>query len=69
MYVYGQMQAFTYGPALKMRALAARLRGHAAETCVSHFRHKFEIAASELDEAAVDAESRAAFRERFKRVV
>ena len=39
--------------------LAARMRGHAAETSVEGFRRKFENAASELEEAAVDLESRA----------
>jgi hypothetical protein len=45
-----------------MRALAARLRAHAAETCVDHFRRKFETAASKLEESATDAESRARAR-------
>ena len=44
--------------ALKLRALAARFRGHAAETGVDYFRRKFESTASELEEAAVDAETR-----------
>lgn len=52
--------------ALKIRALAAQLRAHAAETSIEHFRHKFEITASELEEQAVDVESRARFREKFK---
>ena len=56
------MQPFAHDPALRMRALAAQLRGHAAETTVDHFRRKFERVASELDEAAMDAESRARFR-------
>ena len=51
-----------------MRALAVRLRAHAAETCVDHFRRKFELAASELEEHAMDAESRARFRDRLKLV-
>jgi hypothetical protein len=54
--------------ALKLRTIAARMRTHAAETCVEHFRHKFENVASELEEAAVDADSRARFKERFKLV-
>ena len=45
--------------AIRMRMLAARMRGHAAETSVEGFRRKFENAASELEEAAVDLESRA----------
>ena len=60
------MQKDVPDPVLKMRALAARLRAHAAETSIGHFRHKFEIAASELEEQAVDAESRAKFRETMK---
>ncbi|MBW8708522.1 MAG: hypothetical protein JF627_04535 [Alphaproteobacteria bacterium] len=52
----------TAGPALKMRALAARLRGYAAETSIEHFRRKFQIVASELEEAAMDLESRDRFR-------
>jgi len=63
--VHSGMQAFTHQPALKMCALAARLRGHAAETSINHFRHKFEAVASELEEAAVDAESRARFKARL----
>jgi hypothetical protein len=59
------MQLF-HEPALTMHALAVRFRGHAAETSVKLFRHKFEIVASELEEAAVVAESRAIFRERCK---
>jgi hypothetical protein len=60
------MQTFAHQPALTMRALAARFRGHATETAVKIFRHKFEIMASELEEAAVVAESRAIFWERYK---
>ena len=52
--------------ALKLRALAARFRGHAAETAIEYFRRKFERAASELEEAAVDAETRS--RPELKRV-
>lgn len=44
--------------ALKLRALAARFRAHAAETEIHYFRRKFESAASELEEAAVDAQTR-----------
>ena len=65
--VLNEMHLF-HEPALTMHALAVRFRGHAAETDVKHFRHKFEMAASELDEAAVDAESRAIFRERYRLV-
>ena len=43
---------------LKMRTLAAQLRGHAAETTIELYRRKFEEVASELEEGAVDAESR-----------
>lgn len=41
-----------------MRAMAARMRSYAAKTSVDLFRRKFERAASELEEAAVDVESR-----------
>ena len=44
---------------LKMRTLAAQMRGHAAETTIALYRRKFEEVASELEESAVDAESRA----------
>lgn len=60
------MQKADPDPVLKMRALAAQLRAHAAQTSVAHFRHKFENAASELEEQAVDAESRARLRETMK---
>ena len=46
------MQTVISRPALKMRALAARLRAHAAETSVEMFRRKFEAVAAELEEAA-----------------
>jgi|GEM_PF-5173100 len=49
-----------------MRILVAQLRAHAAETSIGHFRHKFRIAASELEEQAVDTESRVRFRETRK---
>ena len=45
--------------ALKLRSLAARMRAHAAETHIELYRRKFEMVASELEEAALDAESRA----------
>ena len=53
-------------PSLKMRAFVAQLRAHAAEASIENFRHKFEIAASELEEQAVDAESRPRFSETRK---
>jgi len=40
-----------------MRTLAARLRGHAAETSIELYRRKLDSIASELEEAALDAES------------
>jgi hypothetical protein len=43
--------------AMKMRSLAAQLRGHAAETTLELYRRKFEGIASELEEAAVNAEN------------
>ena len=43
-----------------MRTLAAQLRGHAAETSIDLYRRKLEGIASELEEAALDAESRGA---------
>ena len=50
----------TCAAAVKMRSLAAELRGHAAETTLELYRRKFEGIASELEEAALDAESRSA---------
>jgi hypothetical protein len=41
----------------EMRALAAQLRDHAAETALEMFKRKFEKAATELEEAARDSES------------
>jgi len=38
--------------AVKMRALAVRLRKHASETPVEMFRRKFEAVAADLEEAA-----------------
>ena len=46
------MQTVTSQQAVKMRALAAQLRAHAAETSVELFRRKFEAVAAELEEAA-----------------
>ena len=44
--------------AFKMRLLAAQLRGHAAETDLGIYRRKFEGIARDLEEAAINAESR-----------
>ena len=46
------MQTVNSQQAVKMRALAARLRAQATETSVEMFRRKFEAVATELDEAA-----------------
>jgi hypothetical protein len=46
------MQTVTSQQAVKMRALAARLREHACETSVEMFRCKFEAVAADLEEAA-----------------
>jgi len=54
--------------ALKLRALAARFRALAAETDIELFRRKFESTASELEEAALDAETRVWARPDLKRV-
>jgi len=53
--------------ARKLRVIAARFRAHSAETCVQFYRRKFEGVASELEEAALDAESRAWMRLDLKR--
>ena len=45
------MQTVTSQQAVKMRALAARLRAHAVETSVMMFRRKFEAVAADLEEA------------------
>jgi len=50
--VNGSMQA------ARLRALAARLRKDAAETAMPDFRRKMQRTASELEEAAVDIETR-----------
>ena len=47
--------------ALQMRILAARLRGHAAETSLEIFQDKFLATAAELENAALSAENRARF--------
>jgi hypothetical protein len=49
----------THEKVLYMRTLAARLRGHAAETSLEIFQDKFRASAAELEEAALNAESRA----------
>jgi hypothetical protein len=43
----------------ELRSLAAHFRELAAETGIELFRRKFEGAASELEEAALDAQTRA----------
>jgi len=45
--------------AARLRALAARLREDAAETAMPEFRRKMQGTASDLEEAAVDMETRA----------
>jgi hypothetical protein len=52
----------------KLRGLAAQLRGYAAETDLAMYQRKFESVASELEEAAVDGESRAQSRQKTKLV-
>ncbi len=52
----------------KMRALAQRLRGQAAETSIELYRRKLESLASELEEAATEAETRRRFFDAFKLV-
>ncbi|HKU55092.1 MAG TPA: hypothetical protein VJP60_06990 [Rhizomicrobium sp.] len=46
---------------LRMRSLAARLRGHAVETSLEIFQHKFLATAAELENAALNAENRTHF--------
>jgi hypothetical protein len=46
------MQTVISQQAVKMRALAARLRAHAAESSLEIFRRKFEAVAADLEEAA-----------------
>ena len=53
--------------AAELRSLAAQLRGHALETGLKVYQRKFESMAAELEEAALDAESRAAAAEKRKR--
>ena len=50
------------GHVRELRSLAARFRTHAAETNIELFRRKFEGTASELEEAALDAETRVRVR-------
>jgi hypothetical protein len=50
----------------KMRALASRLRAQAQETTVALYRRKLETLASELEEAATEAETREAFFSQIK---
>ncbi|HEU0094827.1 MAG TPA: hypothetical protein VFQ52_00120 [Rhizomicrobium sp.] len=45
----------------KMRVLASRLRAQAQETTVALYRRKLDFLASELEEAATEAETREAF--------
>jgi hypothetical protein len=54
--------------ARKLRVIAARFRAHSAETGVQFYRRKFEGTASELEEAALDVETRAWARPDLKRV-
>lgn len=56
------------GNALELRSIAARFRALAAETSIESFRRKFEDTASELEEAALDAETRAWMRADLKRM-
>jgi len=53
--------------ARKLRVIAAQFRAHSAETCVELYRRKFEGVASELEEAALDAETRGWMRFDLKR--
>jgi hypothetical protein len=50
----------------KMRVLASRLRTQAHETGIGLYQRKLEILASELEEAAQEAESRERFFARHK---
>ena len=54
--------------ALQLRALAARFRAHSAQTGVRLYQRKFEGVASELEEAALDVETRAWARQDLKLV-
>jgi hypothetical protein len=50
----------------KMRALASRLRAQSQETTIGLYQRKLEVLASELEEAALEAESRERFFSRHK---
>lgn len=52
----------------KMRVLASRLRAQARETDIGLYRRKLEILASELEEAAQEAETRERFFARYRLV-
>lgn len=54
--------------ALQLRALAARFRAHSAQTGLHLYQRKFEGAAAELEEAALDAETRYWARQDLKLV-
>jgi hypothetical protein len=56
------------GNALELRSLAAHFRALATETSIEFFRRKFDGTASELEEAALDAETRAQMRADLNRV-
>ena len=49
-----------------LQALAARLRAHAAQTAIEHYRRKFESVAAELEKAALQIESRTQARNSVK---
>ena len=53
--------------ALELRFLAGHFREFATETQIELFRRKFESVASELEEAALDAETRAMARLNLRR--
>ena len=52
------MQPFIPEQAVKMRTLAAELRGHAAHTVLPEYQDKFERTAEELEDAAARLERR-----------
>ena len=52
----------------RIRLLAARMREQAGETHIALYRRKFQGLASELEEAAVDTESRQRFVENCRQV-
>jgi hypothetical protein len=53
--------------ARKLRVIAAQFRAHSNETRLQLFRRKFDGVASELEEAALDVETRAWARADLKR--